>query len=56
MKRVIRDSFKGIMVKHLIDFALEKDKDLATIEHYAEHCVNEFERYLRAYNDFKEER
>jgi len=56
MKRVIRDSFKGIMIKHLIDFVLEKDKDLETIEHYAEHCVNEFERYLRAYNDFKEER
>ena len=55
MKRVIKDSFKGIMVKHLIDFALEKDKDLHTIEHYADHCVTEFERYLRAYNEFKEE-
>lgn len=55
MKRVIKDSFKGIMVKHLIDFALEKDKDLRTIEHYADHCVTEFERYLRAYNEFKEE-
>lgn len=56
MKKVIRNSFKGIMVKHLIDFALEKDKSLNTIEHYAEHCVEEFERYLRAYNEFKEEK
>lgn len=55
MKKVIRNSFKGIMVKHLIDFALEKDKDLATIEHYAEHCVAEFERYMKAYNEFRED-
>ena len=55
MKRVLRDSIKGIMVKHLIDFALEKDKDLRTIEYYAENCVAEFERYLRAYNEFKED-
>lgn len=54
MKRVVRDSFKTILKKHLIDFALEQNKDTATIEHYAEHCVTEFERYLRAYNEFKE--
>lgn len=56
MKRVLRESLKGILVKHLMDFTMEKDKTLATIEHYAEHSVTEFERYLEAYNDFKEEK
>lgn len=53
MKRVVRNALEEIIMKHLIDFALEKDKNTATIKHYAEHTVEEFERYLRAYNEFK---
>ena len=55
MKKVIRKSMKEILFKHLVDFANEKDKDTATIEHYAEHFVDEFDRYLQAYKEFKED-
>lgn len=55
MKAQQRSALKEITLKHLIDFKAEEDKELPTMEHYAEHLAREFERYLRAYNDFKEE-
>lgn len=55
MKRVIKQSMKELMVKYLTEFRHEKDKDTTTIEHYANNFVNEFERYLSAYHDFKED-
>lgn len=54
MKAVMRKALKDFMVKHLFDFANEASKDPETIDHYAEHCIGEFERYLKAYYDFKE--
>lgn len=56
MKKVIHDSFKSIIANHLAEFAREKgNTNKPIIDHYAEHCVAEFERYLKAYNDFKED-
>ena len=55
MKKVIRQSFRMILIKHLFEFALEKDKSVSTVEHYADHAIEEFDRYLKAYNEFKED-
>ena len=55
MKRVIRSSLKLILVKAFVEFALEKDHDSKQIEAYANGTVEEFERYLAAYNEFKED-
>ena len=56
MKSVIRKSMKEMLAKLLIDFRNEPDKDLAQIEHYAEKFVEDFERYLTAYHEFKEDK
>lgn len=55
MKKVIKSSLQEIALRHLVDFGFEKEKDTNTARHYAEHLVNEFERYLGAYNEFKED-
>lgn len=54
MKRVIKDSMRGILVKLLIDFSAEEKKDSKTIMHYVDQFVKNFDRYLGAYNDFKD--
>ena len=55
MKAVMKKALKDFMVKHLNDFRNEEHKDAETIDYYADHCISEFERYLKAYYDFKEE-
>lgn len=55
MKKVIKQSLTEIAIRYLTDFGFEKEKDSATIRHYAEGISNEFERYLGAYHDFKED-
>lgn len=55
MKAVQRNALKEILMKHLIDFRNEENKDVSVMEHYAEHSVEEFERYLKAYHEFKED-
>lgn len=55
MKRVIRQSLKEMFFRYLSEFCNEKEKDTAQIEHYAENFTNEFDRYLSAYYDFKED-
>lgn len=55
MKKVIKQSLRDIAVKVLIDFGYEKDKSHAIVEPYADSLTEQFERYLKAYNDFKED-
>lgn len=55
MKPVIKQSMKTILIKYLNEFLTEKEKDFSTVEHYAHNCVEEIERYLKAYNEFKED-
>lgn len=44
-----------MLVKYLLEFTKEPQKDISTIEHYAEKFVSDYERYLVAYNEFKED-
>lgn len=55
MKKVIKQSLKELFFKYLMEFRHETDKDSRQIESYANNFVTEFERYLEAYNDFKED-
>ena len=55
MNKTIRSSMKEMAYRHLLEFSYESDKDLATVEHYAEEFVKKFEKYLEAYKDFKED-
>lgn len=55
MKKVIKKSMKELLIKYLTEFRAEDDKDNLQIESYANNFVTEFERYLEAYNDFKED-
>ena len=55
MKPVVKQSMVNMMTKYLMNFRAEPDKDDAQIASYASHFADEFERYLSAYNDFKEE-
>lgn len=55
MKPVIKQSMETILIKYLNEFLTEKEKDFSTVEHYAHNCVEEFDRYLKAYNEFKED-
>lgn len=56
MKAAMKNALKAFMVKHLEDFKNEANKDAETIDYYADHCISEFERYLKAYSDFKEDK
>ena len=56
MKAVIRQSMKEMLNKLLLEFCNDGTrKDSAVIEHYAESFVENFERYLKAYHEFKED-
>ncbi len=55
MKKEIKQSMKKLLMARLEEFSHEPKQDKVTIEHYANNFVTEFERYLRAYNDFKED-
>lgn len=54
MKKTIKQSMRTMLVKYLVDFGFEIEKNTATAEFYADNFVEEFERYLTAYNEFKE--
>lgn len=54
MKRVIKDSMRTILFNLLVDFSTEEKMDSETIKHYVDQFITNFERYLRAYNDFKD--
>lgn len=55
MKRVIRDSMKTMLTKYFANFGMEKDRDMKQCQSYADNFIEEFERYLKAYNEFKED-
>ena len=55
MKAALKTSLKSFLIKHLEDFRKEPDKGAETIDYYADHCISEFERFLNAYYDFKED-
>lgn len=55
MKKEIKQSMKKLLMARLEEFSHEPKQDKVTIECYANNFVVEFERYLRAYNDFKED-
>jgi hypothetical protein len=55
MKSVIKDSMKTMLVKYFANFGMERERDMKQCESYADSFVDEFERYLKAYNEFKED-
>jgi len=55
LKRTIKASMKEILFKFLVDFQAEPVKDADTMKHYCDKYVDDFERYLRAYHEFKED-
>jgi len=55
MNKTIKDSMREILFKFLYDFRNEPDKDVSTMQHYVDKFVDDFERYLSAYKDFKED-
>lgn len=55
MKRVIKDAMKSMLIKYFTNFGMEKERDMKQCQSYADNFLEEFERYLRAYNEFKEE-
>lgn len=55
MKSVIKDSMKTMLVKYFANFGMERERDMKQCKSYADSFVNEFERYLKAYNEFKED-
>lgn len=54
MKRVIKKRMRSILFNLLVDFSTEEKKDSETIKHYADQFIVQLERYLGAYNDFKD--
>lgn len=55
MKRVIKDSMEQMLIKYFANFGMEKERDMKQCQSYADAFLEEFERYLRAYNEFKED-
>ena len=55
MKKILKKSMKQMLIKCLAEFSKEKDQSPAQVETYANNFVNEYERYLNAYNEFKED-
>lgn len=55
MKKILKKSMKQMLIKYLAEFSKEKDQSPAQVETYANNFVNEYERYLNAYNEFKED-
>lgn len=55
MKKVIRQAMRTMLIKYLANFAMEKDRDMKQCESYADSFIEEFGRYLGAYNEFKED-
>lgn len=55
MKQVVKDGMQGIFKKFLLEFRNEETPDKETIAHYAHKMVDEVERYLKAFKDFKED-
>lgn len=56
MKHTLKASLALLMEKYLIEFMRDPNyKDAGQIQHYATKFADDYERYLRAYNDFKED-
>ena len=55
MKTTVKTSLKMLIEKALTEFSRESDQGEEQIEAYAKSVVNDFERYLRAYYEFKED-
>ncbi len=55
MKKVLKESMESMLTKTLTEFSHEKEQDPETIKCYTDKFIDDFERYLRAYNEFKEE-
>jgi len=46
---------KALIEKALTEFSHESNQDEEQVEAYAKSVVNDFERYLKAYYEFKED-
>ena len=55
MKVTVKTSLKLLIEKALTEFSRESDQGEEQIDAYAKNVVNDFERYLRAYYEFKED-
>ena len=57
MNSTLKASMALIMEKYLLEFRNDPNSsDLGTIQHYAMKFADDYERYLKAYRDFKEEK
>ena len=55
MKATVKASLKMLIEKALTEFSRESNQGEEQIDAYAKNVVNDFERYLRAYYEFKED-
>lgn len=55
MKATIKASLKMLIEKALTEFSRESNQGEEQVEAYAKSVVSDFERYLKAYYEFKED-
>ena len=55
MKATVKESLEMLIKKALTEFSRESNQSREQIDAYAKSVVNDFERYLRAYYEFKED-
>lgn len=56
MKATIKASMKALLLHYFAEFANDpENKDAEVQAGYADSFTDDMERYLRAYNDFKED-
>lgn len=55
MKAAVKASLKMLFEKALTEFSRESNQGREQVDAYAKSVVNDFERYLRAYYEFKED-
>ena len=55
MKATIKASLKMLIEKALTEFSRESDQGAQQVDAYAKSVVDDFERYMKAYYEFKED-
>lgn len=56
MNKTLKTSMAMMMEKYLLEFRNDpQSNDLGVVQHYAMKFADDFERYLRAYHEFKED-
>lgn len=56
MKQVLKNSIRELALHYFEEVARDPEsKDITVLQTYADNYIRDIERYLSAYNDFKEE-